>query len=143
MRISAGASRANGPGTGPAQKGKEPIMSYRSSIFVTTTNNGFERMCALGNSIASDCKFLGDGEEPHWVDETAEGTVFGWNWVKWYDSFDEVKHFDEILETTEAEGIPWQFVRIGESDEDVETRYSQANGTADEDLRWVSITAVW
>lgn len=50
--------------------------------------------------------------------------------VKWYDSFPEVQSWHNFLAKAEAEGMFYEFVRLGEDDSDVETHYSDY-GTKD------------
>jgi hypothetical protein len=51
-------------------------------------------------------------------------------WVKWYQSYPEVQAWDnlrnDIRDNCEATGIAWEFVRIGEETNDVETDYAGA-----------------
>ena len=44
--------------------------------------------------------------------------------VKWYDSFPDVIAFNEMLPEIEELGFCYEFIRVGEDDDDIETRYS-------------------
>lgn len=75
-----------------------------------------------------------------WFDR---GMVFEEDSVKWYDDYDEVKAFNEAVTKylelvhndlgveDDAPSFSYEFVRIGDSDDDVETEYSG------EDCAWL------
>lgn len=76
--------------------------------------------------ILGDCK---DIEYPYWkggLDSENESILIEFDDVKWYDSFDEVISFNALLDLAESyenERIDAAYIRIGEEEGDVETRY--------------------
>ena len=103
-------------------------MGYYSDIYISTTNTGYARMRELAEEVPAGMpwQLLGCGAEPGWEDVAPEGTVFGWECMKWYPDFPEVRHIHSVLDRADAEGIPWQFIRIGEEPDDIEELCSDA-----------------
>lgn len=51
-----------------------------------------------------------------------------WDYVKWYDDYDWVKIQHEIMELAEQYDGAWFFARIGENDDDIETKEACEKG---------------
>jgi hypothetical protein len=50
------------------------------------------------------------------------------DYTKWYDEFEEVQHWNELLDKAKNAGLCTEFVRVGESsDGDIEQDYSGDN----------------
>ena len=59
-------------------------------------------------------KVTDDGED---IEETHDCVFFGWNWVRWYDGYDDVDFIMDFIDECDH----YAFCRIGESSEgDVE-----------------------
>ena len=68
------------------------------------------------------CKFC-----PHWIDESDDGVQFGWNDVKWYESFPEIAAFMDVFsDLCDDPRFKAQFARLGEDFDDWEDRQSEA-----------------
>jgi hypothetical protein len=98
-------------------------MGYRSRVILAVKNEKVAEIKAIDPVIA---KLLADADK---TDERDDVTFFEFDWVKWYDEYQEVKACEEWLfameNETESEGFfeyPYQFVRIGEEMDDVEQR---------------------
>ena len=113
-------------------------MGYRSDVRIRLTKKDYEKMKAQFEKEVVDIvgfnlfdeknlnvykelknfscwKMTDDGED---IEETHDCVYFGWNWVKWYDDYAEVKFIMEFLDECDQ----YAFCRIGESGEgDVET----------------------
>ncbi len=48
------------------------------------------------------------------------GNYVAFNNVKWYDSYEEIKEVNDILELAEENGQNYSFLRIGEDTRDIE-----------------------
>lgn len=59
--------------------------------------------------------------------ELEEAVILKWDSVKWYSCFPEVKLIEKFLDDVEE----YEFIRIGESYTDVETRWSDELGYLD------------
>ena len=76
--------------------------------------------------ILDDCT---DIEHPYWeggLDSKNQAILMKFDDVKWYDSFDEVISFNALIDLAESyedEAIDAAYIRIGEDEGDVETRY--------------------
>ena len=51
------------------------------------------------------------------VKEHSDFVTLEWNWIKWYDTFPEIRAINEFLWNLDAD-IPYKFIRIGEDFED-------------------------
>ena len=47
------------------------------------------------------------------VKEHSDFVTLEWNWIKWYDTFPEVRVVNQFLFDLDAD-IPYKFIRIGE-----------------------------
>ena len=57
------------------------------------------------------------------VDSEDDVFVFLMTDTKWYDDYPEVKALEKLMEIAEkAEGFSYRFVRIGEEEDDIETK---------------------
>lgn len=113
-------------------------MGYRSNVRVMTTPEGFEKMQEIIWDMAEERGVVEEGSEygkefvlfpEPWqdperffdvYDAQEEYLVFGFDDVKWYDCYSSVQLFMDMLEEADQEGIPWQFLRVGECADDVE-----------------------
>ena len=83
-------------------------MGYYSDVRVSTTQDGFEFL----KGCATSDLFGGYGYvEP--VND-ADGVVFGWDGVKWYPEFHEVAEFRNLLAVMGENGIPYEYLEVGE-----------------------------
>lgn len=114
-------------------------MGYRSDVRIRLTKKDYERMKAQFEKEIVDIvnynlfdeknldvykelkngpcwKVTDDGED---IEETHDCVFFGWNCVKWYECYEDVKFIMEFLDECDH----YAFCRIGESCEgDVENR---------------------
>lgn len=104
-------------------------MGYYSKIRVATTAEGYKAITGLGDVIESKSfKFIGGDAAPEIVELHGGDVVFGWDSLKWYEEYPEVAHFWETMRAADAEGVPWEFMRVGEYADDVEFRESDSSG---------------
>ena len=97
------------------QSGDENLLEYDKLklLFNTTFKDVFE---AWGNDYFS------------W-DDKHRVLKFDANSVKWYDSYPEVEKFVQFLNDVAGLGYEYEFIRLGEEDDDVEDdRTGDANG---------------
>jgi hypothetical protein len=69
-------------------------------------------------------------QDPYFTwDDTHRVLVFDANSVKWYDMYPEVMRFPKFLNEAHELGYEWEFIRLGEEDEDIESdRTGDAEG---------------
>lgn len=98
-------------------------MGYRSDVRISTTKEGYEILKTKCASLNLDYNLM---EEGHYlIDKTEDDNIaFGWEWIKWYDSYPEIQAINNCLNELEEKGIPYIFARIGESVDDCEEIYS-------------------
>lgn len=99
-------------------------MGYRSEVRITTTREGYDRMCEFvdGLSEGRECyPLMGTKRQPEFFDEEHESVVFGWDSIKWYEGlFADIDNVVKALGELEESDIPYEFCRIGESWDDIE-----------------------
>lgn len=106
-------------------------MGYRSNIQVITTPQGFTKMQNIIWNLAKKRKcdktlvlFPEIGQDPRAIfdifDVQEDFITFGFDWVKWYESYDDVGLFMNMLTEADVEGVDWQFIRIGEGEGEIE-----------------------
>lgn len=89
-------------------------MGYRNDIRVSTTTDGLERFMQLvTNKDMIVCMTIDDCSEDSL-------SVFGWDYVKWYDDCKDVREVMSALETLKNEGYPIEYARVGEEYDDVD-----------------------
>lgn len=112
-------------------------MGYRSDVRIRLTKKDYERLVKEFNEKVLPItewnlfdkehlevykelknvpcwKVTDDGED---VEETHDCVFFGWNWVKWYEDYDDVDFIMNFIQDCDH----YAFCRIGESSEgDVE-----------------------
>lgn len=72
---------------------------------------------------------------------------FDANYVKWYESFDDVQAHESLLSFLDDNGSEYdagyKFVRIGEEDDDIEQRYGGSDDLIPWDALGVSRSIAW
>lgn len=112
-------------------------MGYNSKIRIVTTKGGFDKLYQHSKEKLKDSyhKNLLDSLDIKRISSEDENVLlFGWDWLKWYEEFDSVKAIMEGLKLLEDEDIPYHYIRIGESEGDVEEILHDAEDT----LPWLS-----
>lgn len=98
-------------------------MGYYSDVAIQCEKNAFEKL-----------KPLLDKLEPTYILRDSRYDVYQirWEFIKWYWSFDEVNEIESMLdyfdeEYDNEEKLGYSFMRLGESDDDFETRQNCDN----------------
>ena len=106
-------------------------MGYRSDVRVLTDSEGFEKMQDIAWKLAeernldkSSVLFPEFGEDSsrryNYYDAQESYLCFGFDFVKWYDGYEDVDLFMDVLKVANKDGVDWQFMRVGEEYDDVE-----------------------
>jgi hypothetical protein len=110
-------------------------MGYRSDVKALIYPSGgehnlleYDKLKLLFNTTFQDV-FTSWGEDYFSWDDKHRALIFDANSVKWYDDYPEIKTFLKFLEDVHGLGYEYEFIRIGEEDDDVETdRTGDAEG---------------
>jgi hypothetical protein len=110
-------------------------MGYRSDVKAIIYPLGgdqnlleYDKLKLLFNTTFQDV-FTAWGEDYFSWDDNHRALIFDANSVKWYDSYPEVQKFIKFLADVHELGYEYEFMRIGEEDDDVETdRTGDAEG---------------
>ena len=95
-------------------------MGYRSDVYLKTTKDGYRELDRIIRDrneegyrlFTSPDKLLLDGD----------GVTMEWNYIKWYDGYDEIDTIDDAINSI-SDKYPVHFVRIGEDMDDIEERW--------------------
>lgn len=114
-------------------------MGYRSSVRIITTPNGLAEMHKIACELAAKRGLVNDMILIPSVDGTTTGyrldffdkddycdyVCFGFDNIKWYDGFyPEISLVMDTLKIADGLDVYWQFVRIGEDNNDNDIIYS-------------------
>lgn len=107
-------------------------MGYRSvvKVLVYAERNGvdntvekYEQLKTLMNTTFKDVYDY--WEDPHFTwDDEHRVLKFSADSIKWYDGYPEIASFEHFLEMVDGLGYEFEFIRVGENYEDIETRQS-------------------
>ena len=94
-------------------------MGYRSDVYIKTTTEGHITIKRRNDSIENpEHRMLKYADS---IKKTPSGFYkIEFIDIKWYKSFEEIKHFVESLKILQEQDIPYSFIRIGEDSDDVE-----------------------
>jgi hypothetical protein len=102
-------------------------MGYRSDVkaLIYPANGDqnlleYDKLKLLFNTTFQDV-FTAWGEDYFEWDDRHRVLMFDANSVKWYDSYADVSRFTKFLSEVQELGYEYEFIRIGEEDDDVET----------------------
>ena len=88
-------------------------MGYYSDVRFNTTKEGYERFKNMLNEGAKSWMF-GSCDTPEVFDECDGEVIFGWDNIKWYGEFPEVRSVMQVYHALRDDSVPFEYVRIGE-----------------------------
>ena len=99
-------------------------MGYRSEVRIATTREGYERICRRVDELGKGSNvypLIGTMVKPDFFDELGDSVAFGWDHVKWYDGdYEDVTNVSKALAEIEADRLPVEFCRVGDSWDDIQ-----------------------
>ena len=106
-------------------------MGYRSQVSLKTTTEGWLIIKRRNDSIENpDHRILRYADS---IKRTPAGYYrIDFDDIKWYESYEEVKQFNNSLKVLQEQDIPYSFIRIGEDSGDVEHKVHYTDDTPDE-----------
>ena len=116
-------------------------MSYRSDVRIITSKKGFNEL----NKYVKDYLSKLDFDEYNLLDnlgfkaENDYSVYFGWNWVKWYSSYESVDAVESGLQHLKDKDMSFRFARIGESYDDYEENSYESENEEEQDLDYPSM----
>ena len=106
-------------------------MGYRSDVRIATTREGYNRICKRVDKLSEGrdgYPLIGMKRKPEFVEKEGDSVVFGWDWIKWYEGmYADVTNVMTALAEIEADGLPYEFCRVGEEYNDIEFYCRNAN----------------
>ncbi len=116
-------------------------MGYRSDVRIITSKKGFNEL----NKYVKDYLSKLDFDEYNLLDnlgfkaENDYSVYFGWNWVKWYSSYESVDAIESGLQHLKDKDMSFRFARIGESYDDYEEDSYESENEEEQDLDYPSM----
>lgn len=111
-------------------------MGYRSDVRIVTSKEGFEKLSEFVKNYLIeknvDVKDYNLLEELEIKVEGKEQIYFGWNWIKWYDGYENVDAIMDGLEQLEENKFSYKYMRLGENYDDIEEQ--DYDGDKDKDI---------
>lgn len=112
-------------------------MGYRSDVRIRTTKEGYEVMKKFVENYIKEKELKGTDWNllEHAIKTEMEGIItLDWNYVKWYEGIKGYEDVDAIMKSLDElsdKDIDYQYMRIGEEDDDIEEKRSINNGSFD------------
>lgn len=96
-------------------------MGYLSDVRITVSQEGYKELEAFVSKGSSEfiANLLEDGI-PDVFEVGGDEVYFGWNSIKWYEQFDDVRLIIKGLNHLEKLGYSYNFIRSGEEYGDIE-----------------------
>lgn len=97
-------------------------MGYRSEVAIKCEKKAFEMFRETYNKVDFP---------PDKVYKDGKHFILYWDWVKWYDTYEDVGAVESVMDELnelqdlnngEETGYGYRFMRLGEEDNDIETR---------------------
>ncbi len=116
-------------------------MGYRSDVRIITSKKGFNEL----NKYVKDYLSKLDHDDYNLLDdlkfkaENDYSVYFGWNWVKWYSSYESVDAIESGLQHLKDKDMSFRFARIGESYDDYEEDSYESEYEEEQDLDYPSM----
>jgi hypothetical protein len=98
-------------------------MGYRSQVRIIMPKKNFEELKAncpkeIDYMFSGKCVDIGYTEREVSLSnnqgEEEKAVIFGYNWVKWYDEYDDVGYINGYLKKLQEQDIPFKCVEVGE-----------------------------
>lgn len=112
-------------------------MGYRSNVRIRTTKEGYEVMKKFVENYikerelkGTDWNLLKHAE----ITEAEDSITLDWDYVKWYEGIQGYEDVDAIMKSLDElsdKDIDYQYMRIGEENDDIEEKWSINNGSFD------------
>ena len=111
-------------------------MGYRSQVRICMKKVSFEElkqelMGEYDYLITNLDEYIETTGVPYSGDKTEEVVVFGWDWIKWYDGYEDVQLINRFLDKLSDRDEDYSFIRIGENFNDTETYGNHNKGYCD------------
>ena len=100
-------------------------MGYRSEVAIKCEEKAFEMFRETYKRVEL---------VPDKVYKDGEYFILYWDWIKWYESYDDIMEIEGVMDALDAIGVQneinntketgygYRFMRLGEDDIDIETR---------------------
>lgn len=128
-------------------------MGYRSDVRIMTTKKGYDELKKYVEEHISKYKGknLKEGTVAEYMDydynllnhtdisclsSDESEMYFGWNYLKWYDGYEDVDAIMDGLNHLEQNNFSYRYARMGESYDDYEEQYYESEIDEEKDLEY-------
>ena len=105
-------------------------MGYRSQVYLKTTTEGWLVLKRFNDIIIEEV------DKPLFsaiVNKTPAGFYrITFEDIKWYDSYAQIRNFNEAIKMFDTQDIPYSFIRLGEDTGDIEHNCNWTDDIPDE-----------
>ena len=112
-------------------------MGYRSDVGLTLTRTGVEalnrKLQTVNEERRDAASHLLQCAGIHYTDSHSGAELWYWEWLKWYPEYLDVSVFEELMDEVDHEDF--RFIRIGEDEDDTESRGGFWENPFEMDLR--------
>ncbi len=95
-------------------------MGYRSEVAIALTDPAVRLLNAIMEHEPEIRSLIGDSQQTINTSEEDRGGKLYWDYIKWYEDFQEISMIHRLLEFIPDEDF--HFIRIGEDSTDIEER---------------------
>lgn len=116
-------------------------MGYRSNVRIITTKNGYDELNKYINDYSKNFNkdnFYNLLSNTSICEKTEKGYYLGWDWVKWYEEYNDVSAIMNGLKHLQDKNISYRFARIGEDNNDYEEMNYNSNSEKEQGLDYPS-----
>ena len=113
-------------------------MGYRSDVRIRTTKKGYKVMKKFVENYIKENISEEDLEGYDWnllnsaeTTEAGDSITLDWYSLKWYDGYKDVDAIMYSLDELSNKNIDYQYMRIGEENDDIEERWNIKNDSFD------------
>ena len=112
-------------------------MGYRSDVRIRTTKEGYEVMKKFVENYIKEKGLKGTNWnllEHAEITEAEDSITLDWAYMKWYEGINGYEDVDAIMNSLyelSEKDIDYQYMRIGEEDDDIEEKWSINNDSFD------------
>ena len=112
-------------------------MGYRSDVRIRTTKEGYEVMKKFVENYIKEKDLKGTDWnllEHAEITEAEDSITLDWTDLKWYEGINGYEDVDAIMNSLyelSEKDIDYQYMRIGEEDDDIEEKWSINNDSFD------------
>lgn len=121
-----------------SKKGYEELKNYVDKV-IYSKRNSLERYNTYDYNLLNHTDLQKDVKVQYANEESRDEVYIGFNYVKWYDGYEDVDAIMDGLDHLEEKGYSYHFIRIGEDYDDIEEKYVSSSIENEYDVEYIQI----